>query len=386
MGAGASSKGKSPGSAAPGISPPPQIGTIGQNTMNLGSYESQFINEPWSLGNWGMNLATGGTGPQVQQNPSQGGPQTGFFGTPSTTAGEVQTFGGGAGGGGGGTTGAGGGTRTQPFNPTTGQGGTGPFGGISLPGILGGFGAGENAAWNTATNPYPGTAPENFGPQFQNISNQEAKVAQQESAIGKDISLVQNKGQWLTPQQEAAINQQTKSNEAALAQQEGSMGLTGSTQATQLGGEAALAGEATKGQLQQQNMQLVQGWQGLEQQAQGLQQGWQKLSQAETGLSLVAQQQAFSQFQNIAQLSATEQGQLFQEGTQGYQLMQTFMSAVTQPYGISLQAFTAQLQAEEAQVADQVSLQSSAISADQSGQNQVVSSIGSVLSSILSAK
>ena len=363
MGAGASSKGKSPGSTAPNISPPPQIGEIGQNTKNLGAYESQFINEPWSLGNWAMNLATGGTGPQVSQTPGTAGVQTGFFGNPGDSTSGIQTYSGGGAGGGSGS-------QRNPFGGGPGGPGAPTGSDFNLPGILGGFSSGENAAWNTATNLYPGTAPSDF-------ANAQTGITNAQAGINKDINSVYNRGKWLTPQQEAMINQQTTSNEEQVAQQEGTMGLSGSTQAAQLAGETALAGTATKGQLQQQNMSLVQGWQSLNQ-------GWAKLSQSEQGLALGAQQQAFAQFQNIAQLSATEQGQLFQEGTQGYQLMQTFMSSVLQPYGIGLQAFNDQLQAEVAQVGDQVALQSTAISADQSGQNQVISSAGQVLSSLIS--
>ena len=334
MGAGASSKGKSPGSSAPKIPTPPQIGQIGADTQALGQYESQFINEPWNLGNWAMNIATGGTGPQV----SPGG---------------VETFGGGGAG-----VGAGGGTP---------GGGSAPFG--SLPGILGGFSAGENAAWNTAL-----TAPTGSGDIQPQLNLAKQGSAQDTSYAGH----LYNRGQWLTPQQEAMINQQTKANEEQVAQQEGTMGLTGSTQAAQLAGETALAGEATKGQLQQGNMQIAQGWDAAAQ-------NWQRVAQGFMALGMSEQNQAFNQFTSIAQLSSAEQAQMFQEGTAGYQLMQTFMGAVLQPYGISLQAFNAILQANTAQVGDQVNLQSSAISADQSGQNQVVSSLGQVLSSIISA-
>lgn len=415
MGAGASAKGKSPGSAAPKIPTPPQIGQIGANTQNIGQYESQFLNEPWSLGNWAMNIATGGTGPQVTQNLSEG-TQTGLFGPQGAPAGVqssvVQTYGSGGGSGGyggsGGNTGYGGGSNVIPAatpqggapnvpafmsTPGAGAGGWGrsgakatagggppanainPFGGGgaggfsegNLPGILGGFSAGENAAWNTANSPYPGTSPGAFSAAYGDI-------AKSQRGIQKDIN--QFGPNWLTPQQNAMINQQTAANKAAIAQTEGSMGLSGSTQAAQLAGEMGLAGTAAKGQLQQQNMQLVQGWQKLMQSGQALTQG-------EQGLALGAQQQAFNQFQQFAQLNASEQAQMFTEGTAGYQLMQTFMSSVLQPYGISLQAFNDILQANTAQIGDQVALQSTAISADQSGQNQVVGGLFQALSSLL---
>lgn len=369
MGAGASSKGKSPGSAAPKIPTPPQLGQIGQNTMNLGSYESQFINEPWSLGNWAMNYATGGTGPQVSMTPGTAGVQTGFFGQPGDATSGIQTYGGGGG--------AGGGSNRNPFGggPSGGPG-TGNWGwgtGLSepnLPGILSGFSAGENAAWNTALTPPPGA---------QGIQSEIDLANKQVGQADRFTNQLYNKGQWLTPQQEAMINQQTQANEEQVAQTEGTMGLSGSTQAAQLAGETALAGEATKGQLQQGNLQVAQGWQQTAQ-------NWQRMAESFTALGMTEQNQAFNQFTSIAQLSAAEQAQLFQEGTAGYQLMQTFMDAVLKPYGISLQAFNDILQANTAQIGDQVALQSSAISADQSGQNQVISSIGQVLSSILSVK
>ena len=64
---------------------------------NIGAYEASFLNEPLSLGNWAMNLATGGWGPQVQ---SPGAGPTQFAGTGSQytmNANPVMTFSGGAG-------------------------------------------------------------------------------------------------------------------------------------------------------------------------------------------------------------------------------------------------------------------------------------------------
>src|SRR5258707_12953144 len=70
--------GKGGGSAPQAAIPPGMMDTASQ-LGNIGSFESQFLNYPFSLGNWAMNYATGGQGPQVTSPAGLAGPGTGYF-------------------------------------------------------------------------------------------------------------------------------------------------------------------------------------------------------------------------------------------------------------------------------------------------------------------
>lgn len=187
---------------------------------------------------------------------------------------------------------------------------------------------------------------------------------------------------WLTPAQESMINTQTQANQAALEQQMGSQGLTGSTMEKELAGEEALQGTATKGSLEQQNMALgLQQQQQLtaEQQTQeGIVQNWQKMMMGEQEFGLQDQQQFFNLAQAIGSSAAGEQSALWQEGTSGYQLMNTFMNAVTAPYGLQIQDFGDILSAEAQTGSASISANAQEAAAGAGTTGQIISSVAQI--------
>src|SRR5260221_3220263 len=391
--------GKGGGSAPQAAIPPGMMDTASQ-LGNIGSYESQFLNYPFSLGNWAMNYATGGQGPQVTSPAGLAGPGTGYFG-PSWNSGvmgnaypwlNVQTYG---------TTGAGGTPGSQSATTwgwsggTSGGGGSGPGG---FPNLLNTFGGALGGMEQITGMTPPGTSPrsiENYQDTFQgnitNLENQisagQAPITLQEQQIQGDIA--QFGSNWLNPQQKPMIEQQTKSGQAQIAQNLGAEGLTGSTMAAQLNQEAGLAGTAAKGQLQQGNMQMAQNWQHLFQRGIALSQSGQQMALnanqlsltgelGTTQLGLQAQQQLFDMVKTIGSMSAQEQAGLFTEGTTGYQLMNTFMSAVTAPYSLQLQAFSNILSAETATAQSAASLAAANAQAGSQGLSSGLSALGSI--------
>jgi hypothetical protein len=366
--------GKGKGGTGGTITPPPGMMSTAENLGNIGAYESQFLNQPYSLGNWAMNYATGGQGPQATQNPTGPGPQTGWFSQdvsgiePSafSSGSTVQTYG------------KGGRENFYTGQPYTGQGG-GINPGISVPGgtnlalgpngpssgsnpmlpsgsqgaggfpnLLSQYGQALSTEQQIAGSPAPGTS-------YADIQNMDTQLQGDINQFGKD---------WLTPQQNAMINQQTKAAQAQTAQQLGSEGLSGSTMGTELSGELGLAGTAAKGQLQQGNMQLVQNWQ--------------KMMMGEQEFGLQDQQQFANLAQQIAASSAGEQSTLWQEGTQGYNLMNTFMNAVTAPYGLQIQDFGDILQAETSVTTENTQAAAQAAASGGSSASSAISSIASI--------
>src|SRR5260221_11904794 len=159
--------------------------------------------------------------------------------------------------------------------------------------------------------------------------------------------------------------------------------------AAQLNQEAGLAGTAAKGQLQQGNLQMAQNWQHPFQGDIALSQAGQQMALnanqlsltgelGTTQLGLQAQQQLFDMVKTIGSMSAQEQAGLFTEGTTGYQLMNTFMSAVTAPYSLQLQAFSNILSAETATAHSAARLAAANAQAGSQGLSSGLSALGSI--------
>src|SRR5258708_36495836 len=92
--------GKKGGGGGSAVAPtvPQGLKNAASDLGNIGAYESSFLNEPLSLGNWAMNLATGGWGQQVNPGiPFGGGGNTGLGGTQdiSMNSNPTITYGGG---------------------------------------------------------------------------------------------------------------------------------------------------------------------------------------------------------------------------------------------------------------------------------------------------
>jgi hypothetical protein len=110
----------------------------------------------------------------------------------------------------------------------------------------------------------------------------------------------------------------------------------------------------------------------IEMQNQSLVQNWQKMMMGEQEFGLQTQQQFFNMAQAITSTAAGEQSTLWQEGTQGYQLMNTFMNAVTAPYGLQIQDFGDILSAEAQTGSASISAQGQAASAAAAQPGQVL--------------
>lgn len=441
---------------------PPGMMQSAAQLGNIGEYESQFLNLPYSLGNWATNIATGGTGPQAASNPGEAGPTTNFFGPDINGPGGLQhpnlaiqnygpngqplgiynsfqggitqpTSGGWTPGGtwsGVGTTAMGGSSNLPgwlaDFEASLGsmenQAGQLPtgFDNNNTPGQYSGIGANQQIINELLGTPYIPATPTKgrYRPGTPAVPATTGDIAQSEylqKTIGQPLTqegdVLEAEGgslynqnlfgsNFITPQQQAWIDASTKASQQALAQQLGTQGLSGSSMATQLQGEAAQQGAVSKGQLQQENIALdtqrkqlaiqaqegglaakeagIQVQQNQEQLTQNMQDMVAKLGSSDAALTMQEQQQMFSMSSTIAGLSSSEQAQMFNEGLQGYGLMGTFMNAVTAPYGLQIQDFASILQAESQYTSAQAGIIESQNSAASQGMSGLFSGLASL--------
>jgi hypothetical protein len=193
----------------------------------------------------------------------------------------------------------------------------------------------------------------------ENVAGQIPGIQAQTAAINADIkqgenmlSQAVNSPTGLTPQQQAYVDQATKSGQAQIAQQLGSEGLTSSTQNALLQEEVAQSGAATAGQLQQGNIQLLQAAQ--------------KLALGGQELSLGEQDMLFNQLGQIAQQAGGFQSMMYQEALQGYGLLGQFFNMMLAPMGMNMQGYGDMLNAESAVASDQTQLEAAQLQAQQS--------------------
>lgn len=259
--------------------------------------------------------------------------------------------------------GGGGGQAAPPSGGAT-QGTTG----------LTGPGSALNTEWQNILNA------EGVIPQISGIEQQTAQSGQQiaglQGSVNQEVAALQptQTGQLL-PGQQALIDAQVKSGQSQLNQQLASMGLGKSTMGTELGAEIGLQGAATGGQLEQGNIQLLQG-------AQNLSATVQKLALGQQQLSLGEQDMMFNQFSQIAQQAGGVQSQLYSEALQGYGMLGNVLNSITSAYGVNVQAYGDELNAEAARASDQTSLQVAELQSQQSQASMMgglFSGIGSIL-------
>jgi hypothetical protein len=403
---GSGGKGKGQGTANQ-VAIPPGMMTTAENLGNIGSYESQFLNVPYSLGNWASNIATGGTGPQATSPAGTAGPGTGYFGPGiNQTTGDqfpyldLQNYGSGGGSGGTGSgTGVGSGGGGGP-NPFTGYSSTGYGTTTGLPGWLSNFQSALDTEQNMVAG--QGNAPNAYKNASENYREDVQDINSLNSSILGNIGQSQNQSNaffnqantmlgpnGITPEQNAWINQSTQAAQEQTAQQFGSEGLSGSTMAAEQAGEIGLQGAAEKGQLQQQNIALQEQEQQIGLNQEQLTQNWQnlygKLAVGEQGLDQTDQQMLFNMTSQIGNQSTAEQNTMFDQALQGYGLMGTFMNAVTQPYGLQVQDFGDILGAETAQMQSETGLMESENQQASQGSSSLMSGLASIVGAVLLA-
>lgn len=177
----------------------------------------------------------------------------------------------------------------------------------------------------------------------------------------------------LYPDQQALINAQTQSAQAATAQSEANMGLTGSTQGAELSGEIGQQGAAEAGQLIQGNLEIAQN-------AQTVAQGWAKLGMGEQAIGMGEQEQQFTQFAQISQQYAGLQSQMWGEAIQGQGVLSGFVNQLLGAYGLNTTQSNDVLQAEESQAQDQTQLEAASMQEQAQGTSSLFSGLGSIFS------
>jgi hypothetical protein len=419
----------------------PKLGNLEGDLNTLSNFERQFLTTPYSIGNYGLNLATGGAvegaGASGFQKYTGGGEVAGQpqqFGN-STGGGDPSGGTGGAGGGGGGTDfssllqqflGEEAGAANTPIDFNT------PVD-ANTPGVKGFTEGLKNTITGTQAQygklydevgSLSGGITSSFDPAISGLDRTNAgllttggELLSRGNTLWDEAS-----GEGVTPSQAAYIDTQTAASKNALAQQLASEGLSSSTMGAELGGEMDLQGAAAKGQLVQGNLQAAQGEQGLgvsatqagqqgqeaainartaEQQllqsVKGMQgnvltsggqlvEGEQAMIQGEQNMGLQMNQQHlqiaqqhFGQLAALAQQSSSAQAQYMQEALQGYGLSGQFISNILAPYGYQLQAYSTALQGSETQAQVAAGVQANAAQAQSQGMGSLFSGLGSLL-------
>jgi hypothetical protein len=387
MGGAKSSAGK--GQTDSGNTQAPVTGGLWSNIFasgKLANYENQFLNVPYSLGNWASNLATGGNAQQAQavtgnnmttpEYDYQGlntyspfGSSGGLGGSSASLPLGTAPMGGGSGG-----LGAGSSSELGPFLSEA-------LGGLSgeqsatgqLPGVISSMG-------NTAAS-LPG-----LGSAFQSgMGTTMGGINSEESALQAAV----NSKSGVTPQQQAEVEAQVNSGQSALKQQLAAMGLGSSTMGTELGSEIGLQGAATEGQLQQGDIGLLQAEQGLQIQGNQAQlQGGLQTAQEELGaqsLQATALGQLYNQYQGISQQGQQLQQQTWNEAIQGYGLASQFLQNSIAPLELNLQGNQDIEQVMEGNAANSTSVFGDELQADNgknaAGYGSILSGIGSLVGS-----
>jgi hypothetical protein len=316
----------------------------------LGSYGQSLLNPLASMTNWASSIATGGnaqgignladtqlvTGPQINiggghgpgdQWTTQFNPGTGQVTLTNTQTGEqfneawnsptLQQWFSNQGGGPQtlqqwgnlyqqaqkGTAVGGGGGSGSPFGPNGAGGGSNPMlpgGGNSL------YGPQLSTAWD----------------QILGIGNTEAETqattlqAQEEAGTLLHDSMT---GMGTLPSQTAWIKQGETAEENTLANQLAAEGLTSSTAAGVLKGEALQQGAATAGQLIQGNINLAQSAQKI---------------------ALAGQELTMGEQSAMAGLALGFQSQMWTQAMQGYGALGSMLSTLGNLYGVDIQGYS----------------------------------------------
>lgn len=359
-------KGGGGGGSTPQIQIPSGLSELPGNAFNpIGTFGTEQFGGLNSLANWAANLATGGNA--LGTNGTL--PANGLL---SDSGAKIYS----------------------PFTSTSGSGGTGsnsllgPFLTQQQQGIQGmeaGTITGEkllkqsNQQANTLLNEGQSLLGEGGNTQMQGWGLQDQGISELNQATT---------GSGLFSSQQAYIDQAVKSQQSAIQQQLSNEGLGSSTVNAQLQGQAKMSGAAAAGQLIQGNIQAAQQTIGLGQNLMSIGDQQIGLGQAQIGLgqesqkiSLSAQEALSTQFQSIAQLSGSEQAQLWGEAQQGYGTLGQMMNTTLGAFGYSLQEGEAVLQANEQEAQIQAGIQTQQAQMAQQGASSMFGALGSLLGS-----
>ena len=239
----------------------------------------------------------------------------------------------------------------------------------------------------------PGTSPgEIAGLQNQFFGNANQVAGNANPALAASSQALANanqlNAQGLFPNQQALIDAQTKSAQAAITQQLANEGLSGSTQAAELTGEIGQQGAAEAGQLIQGNIGLAQnwntiaqGWNNVAQNWNSVAQNWSKLGMGEQTLGMAEQEQMFSMFSQIANQNAAVQSQMWSEAMQGFGMLANFIDANLKGYDLSIQGNADILQANIAQAQMQTNLDIASMQQQSSSSSSMFGALGSLFGS-----
>jgi len=344
----------------------------GQSTQfqNLGDWERQFISTPYDIGNYYMNLATGGTGPQY--SGGQGG----------WSSGAVNPYGGNLLGGGTGTSGGG-----------TGWGGGGTWGPSINPWVSGleqGLGGmqgliGQEMGAIPQLQGYQNWFQDQSGQEF-GYAGKELSTANQEANRAYDLQTQLAHSGGLFPDQQALIKAQVEAGQNQVAQQLSSQGLGQSTMGKELGAEIGLQGAATGGQLIQGNQQVVTGAYGAASQQYSVANQANAIGNAAVGTAFAGQQQFFNELANLGQqnlqfgeANMQAQQQFFSQALQGYGASGQALNNVLAPYGYQLQDYQAMMSGALGNAQIQAGLQSSAMQSQATGLSGLFSGLSSLI-------
>lgn len=380
------------------------LGAQSQEFQALGDYETQFLQQPYNIGNYYMDLATGGTGPQAY------GTQMGYD-TEGTTnykgpgvGGYIGPYGPGGGGVGSGGlfTGGAGTGGTTGTGTTGGTTGTGDIGGVAnlFAGGLGGnpWATGVEESLQSQANALPGMSnyanllQSEAGTEFGNAQGEFGTAGTELSNAGTEFAYAQqlqqelqrNKG--LFPDQQALIQAQVNAGQNQTAQQLASQGLSQSTMGKELASEIGLQGAATGGQLIQGNLGLVNQAYGTANQAYSTaNQAYSTANQANqianlaNGTALSGQGQFFQELASIGQQSLTAQSEFFQQAMSGYGGAGAALQNVLNPYGYQLQDYGSIISGSLGNAQIMAGLQNTSTQAQASGLSGLFSGLGSLL-------
>lgn len=287
----------------------------------LGGYESQFLGEPYNIGNYYMNLATGGGGPQAVGSQTPFGSSGGFEGQ------NIMNYGSGGGSGGGG-----------------------------LPGTSNPWVTGLENSLSTEESSIPG---------MQSFSNTLQQDAGTEMGYANSLRNQLNKNGGLFKDQQAEIQAQVNSGQNQVRQQLSSEGLGSSSMGAELGSEIGLQGAATGGQ-------LIQGNIGAVNQAD-------QIANLANGTALQGQGQLFSELTNIGQQNLTAQSTFFQQAMTGYGGAGAALNNVLGPYGYQTADYTDMGSLAEQNASIQAGIANAGTAAQGAGMQGLFSGLGSLL-------
>ena len=379
-------KGGGGGGSAPNVNIPGGLYQGAASETGLAQYGTSLFNPIASLTNWAANQAGGGNAPQIPSFESQAsvaGPSTVFPGGPKPWETSFDPVTGMV-------------NFTNPGNPqqqfqapitdylnNSGQQNEGAFGDIPAATLQqwsndynanragGGIAGASGGSGSSGQNQFLTQAEQAIAqiPGLEQTTQAFTTEQQQEAdtLFGQGQTLFQEAttGSGLFPSQQAMVNQAVASQKAGIATELGAAGLSESSAAPILSGEADQQGAATAGQLVQGNITAAQN------QVQ--------LAQAASKLALGGQELSLGEQAAMEQESAGLQQQLWTEAMQGYGVLGSMISQVAGTYGYSIQAYNSVLQGEEANA----SLQEQASQAAAQSANAANSSLGSGLGSLL---